>query len=1125
MNSHSFWQKKIDQYLDHFKATPLRFQSDVEQNDAGPDKAGPDDGDLDNGDQERLSLGGESQNSIPARIAMGADRPVLPPRLGEQNPLQSNFFTHMPYATHPLSNHQLPLLVKTEKKRVDPELAKTLEEQWNNMDSLPSGSNMSDAKKHFFSLWRCAPDEMRKLSPNWVWEFMPADARCPDHAVWEHNRIKSALAFARQPLDNSRTQAPETPWLFSFALQPVQDFLKQARKSQDLWIGSMLIAELSWAAMESVIEQYGPDTIVYPDLRGNPRADVWFYKKNKYHLPATISRGRGPSTRAAIVPHTFIAMVPRGPKKEEESSIKEEESPLIPLNELGKKTRDAVQKKWETISKDVQKWMEKELSGDYPGLSQSKTWTELWKYAHITCPLTPTWVAIPWPGIVSQSKYHFSGNALPSQHQDRIPIPDKKDQKIIDERNILLGKWLPKDIWDRYEYTLSVYGRSDPGIRDWGGFSYAPAHHKLKICHSLRKRAARLPKPSPSEASYEKCTLCHTRDALSDYDKTDNDKGNSIRNRIKEFWSHEKLDPEKTGRERLCPACALRRFLVKSESSDFNEVWAGAKQQNTGKKRLFREEKKQDNDGKLRTPFPSTVFLAAQDYLAQLAEDFSSYQTQAEKIIQLHNALGINKSNFPRSLPRMIHILNSHPEAKTFLQLDPQLALFPEMVNSAAISRLDQIPKRDNERHDREKKIWQDLQKTVSELRKTTDTNNVDHRKKSPNQGSQKAIGSPRTRLAVLVMDGDEMGKLVLGDPNRVKALWKDILSPETVNAIRGDEKAVKTGWPELFNLPRTTGPAIQAFISRCLADFSHHMVPWVIEQEFSGRLIYAGGDDLMALMPADDALKAAARIQSLFSAPWVVDTQPDRRPWSWFENQNSSHSPPSHSLWDPSNAKKRFKAIHTFSDRVAPEHRIIPMLGESGSISAGIMYGHFKTRMGLLLENAHTMLELFAKEKSGRNSIGIGHFSRSGPKTRFAIPWKSPSVFPQEPTDHIQQITKVIEGFQSDKIASTLPYKLKEYIQVVDPIHAISDKTHKSDPSLRKNLLRGFLVKALENSNKVDKELREALLSLWEAGYKLSHPNPKLHPNFCREPLDEKIDPLAGLFLCRHLAGQTEEL
>ena len=147
MNNTRFWQEKIDQYLDHFYTHPLRFQSYVEQHDAGTD----------NGDIETLLPDENSQNSISTRIAMGADRPVFPPRLGEQNALQLNFFTQIPYATHPLSNHQLPLLVKTEKKKVDPELAETLKEQWNNMDSLASGSNMSEAKnRFFFSLEMCS---------------------------------------------------------------------------------------------------------------------------------------------------------------------------------------------------------------------------------------------------------------------------------------------------------------------------------------------------------------------------------------------------------------------------------------------------------------------------------------------------------------------------------------------------------------------------------------------------------------------------------------------------------------------------------------------------------------------------------------------------------------------------------------------------------------------------------------------------------------------------------------------------------------------------------------------------------------------------------------------------------
>ena len=1102
MNPHRFWQEKIAQYLDHFNTHHLRFQSSREANVVGPDGSG----------KGVLPPNGELPNSMPAKIAMGADRPVLPTTIEDKNTVLPNFFPNIPQAAHPLSNHQLPLLVKTGRNDLNPELAKMIEEQWQTMDSLLLDSNMDDDKHRFFSLWRCAPDEMRKHPPHWVWEFMPADARCPDHSIWEHNRIKSALAFAKFPLNNSQNHAQEAPWLFSFALQPVQEFLKQARKSQDLWIGSMLIAELSWAAMESIIERYGPDAIIYPDLRGNPRADIWLYKKDKHLLPGSIPHI--PSTRAAIVPHTFIAIVPRGPEKDSTSNH------LIPLNELGEETRKAVQKKWEAITGNVQSWMEKELSESYPELFRSETWSKLWKDDQTTCPLSPTWVAIPWPGTVAQTQYHFPGNALPSQHQDRIPQPAEEDRKIIDARNLLLGKWLPKDVWERYKYTLSVYGRSAPKAVDFGGFAYAPAHHKLKICHSLRRRTTTLPPPPSTDASHEKCTLCHIRGALSNHDKTDHDQGNSIREKIKQFWSHEKLDPEQTGRERLCPVCALRRYLVKSESPDFNEVWVGAT-------RSFQEEKNQDNDGKLRTPFPSTVFLATQDYLVRLAENFSNYQAQAEKIIQLHNTLGIKKSNFPRALPRMIHLLNTHSEAKTFLQLDPQLSLFPEMVNSVAASHLEQIPPKDCERYNREKKIWEALQKTITELRQAGDTPHDNHGEKAAHGDFSIPTGAPRTQLAVLVMDGDEMGKLVLGDPKRIKALWKDVLSTETIKAIRGDEQAVKTGWPELFNLPRTTGPAVQAFISRCLADFSHHMVPWVIEQEFSGRLIYAGGDDLMALLPADDALNAAARIQALFSAPWVVDTQPDIPPWSWFAPQDSSLSPTPHSPWNRAKAKERFRVVEQFSDNVAPEHRIIPMLGESGSISAGIMYGHFKTRMGLLLENAHTMLELFAKEKSGRNSIGIGHFSRSGPKTRFAIPWKSPLIPHQEATDHVQQIIKVINAFQSNKIASTLPYKLKEYTRIVDPIHTVPTDIKNSAPDrLKKDLLKGLLAKALgDNSTNVDNDLKNALLTLWEAGYKLSNPAPQSqHPGFCRAPQEEEIDPLAGLLLCRHLAGHTEE-
>jgi CRISPR-associated protein Cmr2 len=98
-------------------------------------------------------------------------------------------------------------------------------------------------------------------------------------------------------------------------------------------------------------------------------------------------------------------------------------------------------------------------------------------------------------------------------------------------------------------------------------------------------------------------------------------------------------------------------------------------------------------------------------------------------------------------------------------------------------------------------------------------------------------------------------------------------------------------------------GPSTHAFVSRVLATFSHTIVPWVVECEYHGRVIYAGGDDVLAIAPASEALDIAARLAQLYSTAWIVDRQPEERPWEWRKDD-----------WKPSH-------------RADPKERFAPLL------------------------------------------------------------------------------------------------------------------------------------------------------------------------------------------------------
>ena len=52
------------------------------------------------------------------------------------------------------------------------------------------------------------------------------------------------------------------------------------------------------------------------------------------------------------------------------------------------------------------------------------------------------------------------------------------------------------------------------------------------------------------------------------------------------------------------------------------------------------------------------------------------------------------------------------------------------------------------------------------------------------------------------------------------------------------------------LNARRPVGPALHASISEALNNFASHVAPGIVEKH-NGTMIYSGGDDVLALLPA----------------------------------------------------------------------------------------------------------------------------------------------------------------------------------------------------------------------------------------------------------------------------------
>ncbi|MCY4263946.1 MAG: type III-B CRISPR-associated protein Cas10/Cmr2, partial [Gammaproteobacteria bacterium] len=64
----------------------------------------------------------------------------------------------------------------------------------------------------------------------------------------------------------------------------------------------------------------------------------------------------------------------------------------------------------------------------------------------------------------------------------------------------------------------------------------------------------------------------------------------------------------------------------------------------------------------------------------------------------------------------------------------------------------------------------------------------------------------------------------------------------------------------------RAISPNRHLAISGALNDFSLTVARHVVEEEHMGRLIYAGGDDVLAMLPVSDLLSAIQRLRYAYS-------------------------------------------------------------------------------------------------------------------------------------------------------------------------------------------------------------------------------------------------------------------
>ena len=239
------------------------------------------------------------------------------------------------------------------------------------------------------------------------------------------------------------------------------------------------------------------------------------------------------------------------------------------------------------------------------------------------------------------------------------------------------------------------------------------------------------------------------------------------------------------------------------------------------------------------------------------------------------------------------------------------------------------------------------------------------------------------TYYALLLMDGDHMGRILSGDegdygddPSCVIS-YMDSFHPQVRDGFETRAHA-NPALKEYGNQKRAMSPNRHLAISAALNDFALYVVPEVIEREYLGRVLYAGGDDVMAMLPVADLLPAMRRLRYAYSGHDPRDASID---WKTARGSRKLVCKDGFALLPPRSGQG------PGSD--SRRGRLMRMMG-GATASCGAVIAHHQAPLTAVMRELRDA-EQRAKNDGGRDAFSLTVVKRSGGALHLTARWGKP--------------------------------------------------------------------------------------------------------------------------------------
>ncbi|MBF2066494.1 MAG: type III-B CRISPR-associated protein Cas10/Cmr2 [Calothrix sp. C42_A2020_038] len=806
-----------------------------------------------------------------------------------------NYNEHGLEVAHLLSGAKLNLKIPDHQTLVSKRLQYlTLKEQ--ELSQLIPESIQDDVKQVFWWLWRCLPEAVCQQFGDDSLMLMPAETRLPDSSIWSHTSMTAALTGALVGYDATTEdlilwksgKEPSHPYLVTFSFTPVQDLIKASRKMRDFWAGSWTLHYIAAKICWKLAMQYGPDSLLYPSLFQQPLIDHWLLTQ----YPAFDKWVKQPSPHNLLTagfPNVIVMILPEA------------------------KVEAAMQTAEQTLK---QVWQQlgilafEELHGRHwmHNLNQdSKTWQG--------------WLKAQW-------QFYWAG----------VPIGNKNEE--------LKNAAIPIEEKDKFDPWVETQNQTfNSNLYQQAELDFLRQACEERIRRQNRKFSVNVGSWWSSIFDQTRCALASTKNARSWQLPTAFAPRSTIsgigpvvhpgedwttEGETKKHWErHAGLFD---GREQLNATETVKRVLEKILPNilglDKKDIQASYPDLTAGVAGYLKVMEQNDHWQNFQ----------------QVCTAITCKYPWAEKVIQqMEKKWGIPWMDSDLT-PRLPSLQGEGEELKSLSLQERDLEIsnkkyHPRLLNAGWLIEDAEIE---------ELEVWEDkLRNEDDEQIKEVLRQEISKIKQKYRQDIQTLIdryypnNNPSDWYVLAAGDGDGMSQWLKG--KKMRPLREYV--PAKVLALAQNNSI----FDKFLDLPKHMGPSTHSALSRALLDFSNQLVPYLTEQRYAGRLIYGGGDDVLAYTNLWEWDKWLWDIRQCFRG--------DQDPCGKFQNNGDywqwvKFATDDLSVTQSSSNTTDNLSIHQSPSVTSVAKRPLFTMGRNATISFGVVMAHHSVPLAIALEN-----------------------------------------------------------------------------------------------------------------------------------------------------------------------------